>query len=166
VRRATIVERHRWRAARGVNLLAELEALTVLGAGRFEVGVHHALGVFRGVPLADHNGAPVESPFAGRRDARHWRLKIYEDDAYLLGRMGSSVAVALTHVLGVAWPHVHSIYRARFDARLAELPDDALAASWKAAGGAPWWEPAPASGEQTHFVVSDVDAFHDAGVHR
>lgn len=166
VRRVAIVEHHRFRTERGVNLLAELEALAVLGGGRFEVGVHHALNVFRGFPLAEHHGAPVAHPFADRCDKRHWRLRIYEDDAILLRSIASPVSIGLTHVLAAAWPHVHSAYRERILARLAELPDDAMARSWKAAGGAPWWEPPAAGGEQTHFVVTDEGSIHDAGVLR
>lgn len=151
---------------RGVNLLAELEALTVLGAGRFEVGVNFVLNVFEAVPLAEHSGVAAPTPFAGREDRRHWRARIYERDAYRLARMGSSVALALSHVVGVAWPHVPSGYRERFARRLEELPDDAMARSWKAAGGAPWWEPPRASGEQMHFLLDEPGAFHDVGVPR
>lgn len=153
-------------AVRGLNLLAELEALTILGAGRFEVGVHHTLNVFRAVPIADASGRPVASPFLGREDRRHWRARIYEDDAYLLARMGSHTSLALSHALGVAWPHVPSGYRERFDARLEELPDDAMSQSWRAAGGAPWWEPPATTGEQTHLVLDDPDALHHPGVPR
>lgn len=162
-RRAAVVEHHRFRTERGLNLLAELEALTALGAGRFEVGVHHALNLFRAFPLAERSGAPVEDPFADREDKRHWRLRLYEDDAILLRSIGSPVSIALTHVLAAAWPHMQSGYRERILARLAELPDDAMAKSWKAAGGAPWWEPPRAGGEQTHLVVSDA-ALYDPGI--
>lgn len=151
---------------RGVNLLAELEALTVLGAGRFEVGVRHALNVFRGAPIAEGSGASIASPFAGRQDRRHWRARVYEEDAFLLSRMGSSASLALTHALGIAWPHVPAPYRERVEARLAELPEDAMARSWAAAGGAPWWEPPAVPGEQTHFVLDDAEATHDLGVPR
>lgn len=151
---------------RGLNLLAELEALTVLGAGRFEVGVRHALNVFRGAPIAEGSGDAVASPFAGRQDRRHWRARVYEEDAFLLSRMGSSASLALTHALGVAWPHVPAPYRERVEARLAELPDDAIARSWAAAGGAPWWEPPRVAGEQTHFVLDDPSALHDPGIAR
>ena len=151
---------------RGVNLLAELEALTVLGAGRFEVGVRHALNVFRAAPIAEGSGAAVVSPFAGRQDRRHWSARVYEEDAFLLSRMGSSPSLALTHALGVAWPHVAAPYRERVLARLAELPDDGIARSWAAAGGAPWWQPPSVGGEQTHFVLDDTAALHDLGVQR
>lgn len=80
--------------------------------------------------------------------------------------MGSSPSLALSHVLGSAWPHVPAAYRERFAARLAELPDDGISRSWKASGGAPWWEPPHAAGEQTHFVLDDAGAWHDAGVMR
>lgn len=153
-------------AVRGLNLLAELEALTILGVGRFEVGVNHVMNVFRAVPIADASGVPVESPFTGREDRRHWRFRIYEDDAYLLARMGSSTSLALSHALGVAWPHVGTGYRERFAERLASLPDDKLARSWRAAGGAPWWEPPAVTGEQTHLVLDDPDALHHPGVVR
>ena len=152
-------------AVRGVNLLAELEALVVLGSGRFEVGVHHALNVFRGAALAEQSGKPIASPFAQREDRRHWRASIYEEDAYLLARVGSSLSLALSHALGAAWPHVPAPYRERFEQRLAELPEDALARSWRAAGGAPWWEPPASPGVQTHFVDARAEQ-HDWGVER
>lgn len=148
-----------------MNLLAELEALVVLGAGRFDVGVHHALNVFRGAPIAEHAGRAVPNPFVARIDRRHWRGRIYEEDAFLLNRMASSPSLALSHVIGASWPHLASVYRERIDARLQELPDDAMAAAWKAAGGAPWWEPPAAEGAQTHFVSTDTWQ-HDWGVPR
>lgn len=158
-------DRRKRTAARGLNLLAELEAFCVLGAGRFDVGVHHALNVFRGAPLAEHAGQPVVSPFQGRIDRRHWRARLYEDDLYLLGRMGSSPSLALTHVLGAAWPHLGATYRERIVARLAELPDDGMARAWKAAGGAPFWEPPTQAGAQTHLVVDEA-GWRDVGVPR
>ena len=150
---------------RGANLLAELEALVVLGAGRFDVGVHHVLNVFRGAPIAEHSGRPVPNPFLDRLDRRHWRARIYEEDAYLLARMASSPSLALSHVIGAAWPHVAAAYRERVTARLAELSDDGMARAWKAAGGAPWWEPPAIDGAQTHFVAPNATQ-HDWGIGR
>ena len=152
-------------AMRGVNLLAELEALVVLGAGRFEVGVHHALNVFRAAPLAEHSGTPVANPFAERADRRHWRARIYEEDAYLLARMASSPSIALSHVVGATWTHLAAPYRERIARRLEELPEDGMARAWKAAGGAPWWEPPASAGVQTHFVDAAATQ-HALGVHR
>lgn len=137
---------------RGVNRLAELEALVILGGGRFEVGVRFIANVFEDVPLAEQSGRAVPNPFAGREDVRQWVVRIYEDDDFRLRRMGSSVSVALSHLLGVAWDHVPSTYRERVAARLAQLPDDAMARAWRARGEVPYWEPPAASGVQTHFV--------------
>lgn len=137
----------------------------MLGAGRFEVGVHHALNVFRGAPLAEHAGQPIVTPFAGREDRRHWRARVYEEDSYLLARLASSPSIALSHVLGAAWPHVAAPYRERVAARLADLPEDGMARAWHAAGGAPWWEPPASPGVQTHFVAPDATQ-HDYGVSR
>lgn len=162
---ASPVARQARALVRGVNLLAELEALVVLGAGRFEVGVHHALNVFRGAPLADHSGKPVANPFAERIDRRHWRARVYEEDAYLLQRLASSPSLALSHVVGATWTHLAAPYRERIAARLAELPEDAMARAWSAAGGAPWWEPPASAGVQTHFV-DPAAAQHDWGVAR
>lgn len=163
--RGSPIDRHARAPIRGVNLLAELEALVVLGAGRFELGVHHAVNVFRGAPLAEHSGRAIESPFSGREDRRHWSARIYAEDAYLLARLASAPSLALTHVLGAAWPHVAAPYRERFAIRLEELPEDGIARSWKAAGGAPRWEPPRASGEQTHFVDAPA-SHHDLGIGR
>lgn len=163
-RRALVRGRTRVRA-RGVNRLAELEALVVLGGGRFEVGVNYVVNLFEAVPLAGESGRRVPSPFAQREDVRQWVVRIYEQDDYRLRRMGSGVSVALSHLIGVAWDHVPSAYRERVDARLAQLPDDALARAWRARGEVPYWEPPAPSGDQTHFV-DDAATTHLLGVRR
>lgn len=151
---------------RGFNALAELEALCVLGGGDFALGVHHVANLFRRVPLAARSGVAVEDPFADRIDRRHWAAPLYADDAFLLRHVSPSVATGLTLLLASAWPHVGASYRARIDARLAELPDDELARAWAVRGQPRWWAPPRASGQQTHFVVVEDAADHDVGIRR
>lgn len=142
---------------RGVNKLAELETLCALGGGSFEVGVHHAANLFREGPLARRSGAEVPDPFADRIDKRQWAARIYEEDAFLLDRMGGGLSLGLTHILGVAWPHV-APYRDRIAARLDALPDDGLARARMVRGDVPRWTPPPRRGAQEHFVVVREDA--------
>lgn len=150
------------RRVRGTNLLAELETLVVLGGGRFDVGVHLVANLFRAPELAARGGKPIELPFAERIDRRNWSATVYEEDAYLMERVGGGTSRVLEALLAHAWPRL-APYRERIDARLAELPDDGLARSWKAAGGAPWWTPPRAPTVQTHLVLQDGSPF-DAGI--
>lgn len=152
------------RRVRGTNLLAELEALVVVGAGRFDVGVHHVANLFRAPGLVASVQAAADLPFADRADRRHWAATVYEEDAYLLERIGGGTSVVLSALFAHAWPRL-APYRARIEARLAELPDDGMARAWKAAGGAPWWTPPAVPTLQTHLVLAD-DGVFDAGVAR
>lgn len=146
---------------RGFNALAELEALCVLGAGSFEVGVHHAANLFRQLPLAARSGMPHPDPFADRQDRRHWSWPLYARDAFLLKQLGGSASTGLTLLVGAALPRVAPGYRERIARRLEELPDDGLARAW-AVRGQPrrWTPPRPRRGEQVHFVeAGDEDAW-------
>lgn len=144
---------------RALNLLAELETLVVVGGGRFDVGVHHVANLFRAPGLAARAASPVPLPFADRVDRRHWTAHVYEEDAYLMERIGGGTSLVLGALLAQAWPRL-APYRERIEARLAELPDDAMARAWKAAGGAPWWTPPAIPTRQTHLVVAEDDPFH------
>lgn len=153
------------RPVRGVNLLAELEALVAIGAGRFDVGVHHVVNLFRGRSLAALSGVPQAAPFAGREDRRHWVAHVYDEDAYLLARMDGGLALALSGALAAAWPHLPHALRERAEARVEEL-DDGIGRAWLHAGGAPLWRPQPARTLQSHLVVADEAAPHRVDVAR
>lgn len=149
------------RRVRGANLLAELETLVVLGAGRFDVGVHLVANLFRAPGLVARCAEPAPLPFADRIDRRHWAASVYEEDAALLAGAGGGTSLVLSALLAQAWPRL-APYRERIEARLAELPEDGIARAWKAAGGAPWWSPPAVPTQQTHLVLADTsEAFHD-----
>jgi len=143
---------------RGLNALAELEALCVLGGGSFELGVHHAANLFRRLPLAERSGQAFEAPFGEREDRRHWAWPLYEEDAYLLRHLAPSATTGLSLLLAAAWPHVGASYRERIDARLTDLPDDALARAWSVRAQPRRWAPPRTRGEQTHFVILERPA--------
>ncbi|HUR68662.1 MAG TPA: hypothetical protein VM370_05395 [Candidatus Thermoplasmatota archaeon] len=149
---------------RGINGIAELEAICVLGGGKFEVGIHHAMNIFRGLPLASVSGTAIPEIFDGRTDKRLWARAVYEEDAYTLQRMSGGTSAALTLALSAAWPHVAAPYRERALARIAELPDDGLSRAWETVGGARWWAPPTTGTEQLHFVEASDIATHSLGI--
>lgn len=155
--RASPTRRPTRRPLRGVNLLAELEALVAIGGGRFDLGVHHVVNIYRDAPLAKLSGSPLPNPFAQRRDRRHWVAHVEDEDAYVLARVDEGPSRALTAVLAVAWPRLSSHYRERALARVMDL-DDGMSRAWRQAGGAPYWRPPIPTTLQTHLVVDAADS--------
>jgi len=149
-----IIVRPALRVTFGNNAVAELEGLCALGHGDFALGVHSLTNVLRervaiAVELRDYPG----HLFGHLKDRRDWVEGVYEDDAHLLAMLGGGVGHGISIALTVAWRHVPARDRERFLARLAELPDDDLAASRAVAGmSTPWHAPQTARGLQQHFA--------------